>query len=144
MPLAAYEDFSAFKLFLLDVGLLCAMANLTEQVLMQKNNLITEFKGSLTEQYVLQQLMASECKNIYYWSQDNSQGEVDFVLQKENKIFPIEVKAENNLQSKSLRLFVQRNQGLHGIRFSMSDRHEQEWLTNYPLYAVESVMRNSK
>jgi len=142
MPLSAYEDFSAFKLFLLDVGLLCAMANLPEQTLLQKNNFIVEFKGALTEQYVMQQLATLKRKDIYYWSQDNSQGEIDFLVQYSNKILPIEVKAENNLQAKSMRMFIQRNPELHGLRFSMSNLQEQEWLTNYPLYAVESAIKN--
>ena len=136
LPLSAYEDFSAFKLFTLDIGLMCAMSNLPSQALLDGNALFADYKGALTEQYVLQQLKNVKGLSIYYWSSDNSRGELDFLLQHEAKILPVEVKAEENLQSKSLRTFVERNSGLHGIRLSMSPYRVQEWMTNYPLYAV--------
>lgn len=136
LPLSAYEDFSAFKLFTLDIGLMCAMSNLPSQALLDGNALFADYKGALTEQYVLQQLKNVKGLSIYYWSSDNSRGELDFLLQHEAKILPVEVKAEENLQSKSLRAFVERNSGLHGIRLSMSPYRAQEWMTNYPLYAV--------
>lgn len=136
MPLSAYEDFGAFKLFLLDTGLLCALANMPAQVLLEGNASYKEFKGALTEQYVLQQLKTVKDLSVYYWSADNSQGEIDFLVQHEADIIPMEVKAEENLKSKSLRAFVQRNEGLHGMRLSMSAYREQDWMTNYPLYAV--------
>lgn len=106
------------------------------QALLEGNVLFTDYKGAITEQYVLQQLKSVKGLNIYYWSSDTSKGELDFLLQKEIYIIPVEVKAEENLQSKSLRSFVEKNPGLHGIRFSMSDYRQQEWLTNYPLYSV--------
>ena len=106
------------------------------QALLEGNILFTDYKGAITEQYVLQQLKSVKGLNIYYWSSDTSKGELDFLLQKEIYIIPVEVKAEENLQSKSLRSFVEKNPGLHGIRFSMSDYRQQEWLTNYPLYSV--------
>lgn len=136
MPLSAYEDFGAFKLFLLDTGLLCALANMPAQMLLEGNASYKEFKGALTEQYVLQQLKTVKDLSVYYWSADNSQGEIDFLVQHEADIIPMEVKAEENLKSKSLRAFVQRNEGLHGMRLSMSAYREQDWMTNYPLYAV--------
>lgn len=136
MPLSAYEDFGAFKLFLLDTGLLCALANMPAQVLLEGNASYKEFKGALTEQYVLQQLKTVKDLSVYYWSADNSQGEIDFLVQHDADIIPMEVKAEENLKSKSLRAFVQRNEGLHGMRLSMSAYREQDWMTNYPLYAV--------
>ena len=136
IPLSAYEDFSAFKLFMLDTGLMGAMSGLPPQALLEGNVLFTDYKGAITEQYVLQQLKSVKGLNIYYWSSDTSKGELDFLLQKEIYIIPVEVKAEENLQSKSLRSFVEKNPGLHGIRFSMSDYRQQEWLTNYPLYSV--------
>ncbi len=139
LPLAAYEDFSAFKMFLSDVGLMCAMSNVPVQSLLNGNVLFSDFKGALTEQYVLQQLKTNPSLSIYYWSAENSRGEIDFLIQKEDKILPVEVKAEENLQAKSLRLFVERNPGLQGIRLSMSPFREQDWLTNYPLYSVPAV-----
>ena len=107
MPLSAYEDFSAFKLFMLDTGLMCAMSNLPAQALLDGNALFSDYKGALTEQYVLQQLEAIKELSIYYWSSDNSRGEIDFLLQYGTDIIPVEVKAEENLQSKSLRAFVE-------------------------------------
>ena len=139
MPLSAYEDFSAFKLFMLDTGLMCAVSNLPAQTLLDGNTLFSDYKGALTEQYVLQQLEAIKELSIYYWSSDNSRGEIDFLLQYGADIIPVEVKAEENLQSKSLRAFVERNPGLHGMRLSMSDYREQDWLTNYPLYSIHSL-----
>lgn len=139
IPLSAYEDFSAFKLFMLDTGLMGAMSGLPPQALLEGNVLFTDYKGAITEQYVLQQLKSVKGLNIYYWSSNTSKGELDFLLQKEICIIPVEVKAEENLQSKSLRSFVEKNPELHGIRFSMSDYREQEWLTNYPLYSAGYV-----
>ncbi len=140
LPLAAYEDFSAFKMFLSDIGLMCAMSNVPVQSLLGGNALFSDFKGALTEQYVLQQLKTLPSLSIYYWSAENSRGEIDFLLQKEEKILPVEVKAEENLQAKSLRVFVDRNPGLQGIRLSMSPYREQDWLTNYPLYSVLAML----
>ena len=140
LPLAAYEDFSAFKLFLSDVGLMCAMSGLTAMSLLDGNALFADFKGALTEQYVLQQLKADAGLSVYYWSADNSRGELDFLIQRADKVIPVEVKAEENLRAKSLRTFVEANPGLHGVRLSMSPYREQEWMTNYPLYAVGVVL----
>lgn len=140
LPLAAYEDFSAFKMFLSDVGLMGAMSNVPAQSLLDGNVLFSDFKGALTEQYVLQQLLGKSSLSVYYWSSENSRGELDFLLQDEEKIIPVEVKAEENLQSKSLKTFVERNPGLHGVRFSMSPYREQDWLTNYPLYSLLAVL----
>lgn len=140
LPLAAYEDFSAFKMFLSDVGLMSAMSNVPAQSLLDGNVLFSDFKGALTEQYVLQQLLVRSSLSVYYWSSENSRGELDFLLQDEEKIIPVEVKAEENLQSKSLKTFVERNPGLHGVRFSMSPYREQDWLTNYPLYSLLAVL----
>lgn len=139
LPLTAYEDLSAFKLFVVDTGLLCAMSNLPPKVLLDGNTLFTDYKGALTEQYVLQQLKCIKDLCIYYWSADNSRGEIDFLLQYEAEVIPVEVKAEENLQSKSLRTFIDKHPQLHGIRFSMSNYREQDWITNYPLYAVECL-----
>ena len=140
LPLAAYEDFSAFKMFLSDIGLMGAMRNIPVQSLLNGNMLFSDFKGALTEQFVLQQMKTNQTLSIYYWSADNSRGEIDFLVQQEEKVIPIEVKAEENLQAKSLRIFVERNPGLKGCRFSMSPYREQDWLVNYPLYSVLTIL----
>ena len=139
LPLAAYEDFSAFKIYLSDVGLMGAMSNLPAHILLDGSAMFTDFKGALTEQYVLQQLMADDRLSVYYWSADNSRGELDFLVQRGSDILPVEVKAEENLKAKSLRSFVERNPALHGVRLSMSPYREQDWMTNYPLYSVQAV-----
>ena len=140
IPLTAYEDFSSFKLFLSDIGLMCAMSNIPTHCILDGNALFTDFKGALTEQYVMQQLMVKPSLSIYYWSAENSRGEIDFLVQKEEKIIPIEVKAEENLQAKSLKVFVERNPNLHGMRLSMSSFRQQDWMNNYPLYALLSIL----
>lgn len=140
LPLAAYEDFSAFKMFLSDIGLMGAMSNIPVQSLLNGNMLFSDFKGALTEQFVLQQMKTNQSLSIYYWSADNSRGEIDFLVQQEEKVIPIEVKAEENLQAKSLRMFVERNPGLKGCRFSMSPYREQDWLVNCPLYSVLTIL----
>lgn len=137
LPLSAYEDFAAFKIFMFDVGLMTAMSRLPTYVILDNNALLTQFRGALTEQYVLQELKAINGLDIFYWSADNSRGELDFLVQNNNsRVIPIEVKAEENLQSKSLRVFVEKNPGLKGVRLSMSPYREQDWLINYPLYAA--------
>lgn len=136
MPLSAYEDFAAFKVFILDVGLLSAMGKLTSQIILDGDVIFEEFKGALTEQYVFQQMKAYKDIDIYYWSADNSSGEIDFIVQKEGVITPIEVKSSENLQSKSLSAFIKRHPELKGLRFSMSEYKEQEWMKNRPLYSI--------
>lgn len=135
MPLSAFEDFGTFKLFILDVGLMTAMNKLSAESVMLGNDVFSSYRGAMTEQYVCQQLLGV-VDFVYYWSADNSRGEIDFLVQKGEKIIPIEVKAEENLKSKSLSAFVARYPSLHGIRLSMSDYREQEWMTNVPLYAA--------
>lgn len=136
LPLKAYEDFSAFKLFMSDIGLMAAMSDVPSQSILNGNTLFSGFKGALTEQYVLQQLKTDPSLSIYYWSADNSRGEIDFLLQNGDKIIPVEVKAEENLQAKSLKAFVEKYPGLKGVRLSMSPYREQEWMVNCPLYAI--------
>lgn len=136
MPLKAYEDFGAFKLFILDTGLLAAMTNLGVKTLLDGNELFEEFKGALSEQYVLQQLVANKHVSLYYWSAEKSTAEIDFLIQCRDVIVPIEVKSAENLQAKSLRSFVYKFQPKIAIRSSMSDFREEEWLTNLPLYSV--------
>jgi predicted AAA+ superfamily ATPase len=139
IPLKAYEDFGAFKLFLVDVGLLSAMTDLDVKSLLEGNDLFEEFKGALTEQYVLQQLIASKENSIYYWSPENTRAEIDFLLQVKGKIIPLEVKAAENLQAKSLRLYYQKYQPESSIRTSLSDYRKEEWMTNLPLYAITTI-----
>ena len=139
IPLAAYEDFSAFKLFMSDIGLMCAMSHVPSQSILSGNALFSDFKGALTEQYVLQQLKTLPHLSIYYWSAENSRGELDFLLQSGEQIIPIEVKAEENLRAKSLKAFIERQPELQGVRLSMSPYRQQEWLVNYPLYAAPCV-----
>ncbi|MBQ9607334.1 MAG: ATP-binding protein [Lachnospiraceae bacterium] len=139
IPLKAYEDISAFKIYANDVGLLGAMGNLPTNVILDRSRLFVEFKGALTEQYVLQQFLSCMKIHPFYYSADNSRGEIDFLFQNEDEILPVEVKAEENLQAKSLKAYVQKYGG-RGARISMSDYREQDWLTNYPLYAFMAVM----
>lgn len=136
IPLIAYEDRSAFKLFLVDVGLLAAMGDLDVRSLLEGNSVFTEFKGSLTEQFVLQQLLTDKRSAISYWSSEKSTAEVDFLIQIQGKVFPVEVKAEENLQAKSLRSYAQMYNPIKAIRTSMTDYYEQDWMTNLPLYAI--------
>ncbi len=136
IPLKAYEDRSAFKLFIVDVGLLATMGSIDSMVILEGNTIFTEFKGALTEQYVLQQLKAATDNPIHYWASERGTAEVDFVVQDKNNIVPIEVKAEENLQSKSLKSYVSKYKPRTAIRSSMSDYREEDWLTNWPLYAI--------
>jgi predicted AAA+ superfamily ATPase len=136
MPLMAYQDFNAFKLFILDVGLLSAMSELDIKSLLNGNRLFEEFKGALTEQYVLQQLIASREITPYYWSAEKASAEINFIFQSEMNIVPLEVKAAENLQAKSLKSYCQKYKPTYAIRTSMSDYRQEEWLTNVPLYAI--------
>lgn len=138
LPLNAYADFDAFKLFLLDIGLLNAIADLDQIILLEKNNILIEFKGALTEQFVCQQLKIK--KDLYYWTASNATAEVDFVLQSQNEIIPIEVKAEENLKSKSLKVYVEKYTPKTAIRTSMSKYRQEDWLTNVPLYGVSTIV----
>lgn len=136
VPLKFYEDMASFKLFLLDCGLLGALSETPPEQILIGDNVFEEYKGAFTENYVLQQLKSLPRTFVYYYSNDNSTLEIDFVVQHEAHVIPIEVKAEENLRAKSLRQFVTDNSGLHGVRFSMSDYREQDWLTNVPLWTV--------
>ena len=136
VPLPSYCSMSAFKVFMVDVGLLGAMSGLEPRDVIDGNKVFTEFKGALTEQYVCQQLI-SECGlSPYYWSAENSTGEIDFLVQDGSGVFAIEVKAEENLRAKSLRAFKEANPEVDAVRFSLSGYREQDWMRNVPLYAV--------
>lgn len=139
LPLAAYEDKESFKIYLFDVGLLGAASRLDPAVLIEGNELFTEFKGALTENYVCQELVATGKVKPYYWSAENSRGEVDFVYDTKNQIMPVEVKAEINLRSKSLRAFVEKYGLERGLRLSLAGFDEQGWLVNMPLYATSML-----
>ena len=135
IPLASYADEQAFKLFMLDVGLLAALSGLDSSSVVDGNKIFTEFKGSLTEQYVCQQLFASGM-TPFYWSAKNSTGEIDFLVQRAMQVYPIEVKAEENLRAKSLRAFNSKFENMNCRRFSLSFWRAQDWMCNVPLYAV--------
>lgn len=139
MPLKAYIDFSAFKLYLLDVGLLGALSDLDAISILDGNAVFVEFKGALTEQYVHQQLIADTEYIPYYFTETKSEGEIDFVIQKEGHIIPIEVKAEENLRAKSLRSYRDKYKPEMALRTSMSDYREQDWMTNIPLWMISSI-----
>jgi predicted AAA+ superfamily ATPase len=123
-------------LYVLDVGLLGAMGNLSAATILDEQALFEEFKGTMSEQYVLQQLKTMNHLPIYYWTAENATAEVDFVIQYENKVIPIEVKASENLKAKSLRIFHDKYNPAMSIRCSLSDYREESWLTNLPLYAI--------
>lgn len=139
IPLAPYADDMAFKLFLVDVGLLGAMSHLDKETVIGGSDIFEKFKGALTEQYVCQQLV-SDCGLVpYYWSAENSSGEIDFLVQRRNSVFAIEVKAEENLRSKSLRAFMESHSDVEAVRFSLSGYREQGWMRNVPLYAMSDM-----
>jgi predicted AAA+ superfamily ATPase len=140
IPLKAYEELGVFKLFLTDIGLLSAMVDLDTKSLLEGNTLFTEFKGALTEQYVLQQLLC-HYQDIYYWAPANARSEIDFLLQVGSELVPIEVKAEENLRARSLQVFREKYHPKRAIRTSMSDYRKEERLTNLPLYAISEVDR---
>ena len=140
LPLKAYEDLKAFKLFLVDVGLLSCMVGLRQDVLLDGNELFKEFKGALTEQYVLQQLKTIKGLNIYYWTADRGTAEVDFVVDNGSDVIPVEVKAEVNLQAKSLKVYRDKFQPKLSIRTSMADYKREDWLLNLPLWTLEKLM----
>ena len=136
LPLSAYDDRKAFKVFLLDVGLLGAMSGVDAASIVQGSGIFTEFKGALTEQYVCQQLISDCGVGPYYWSAESSTGEIDFLAQDQGAVYAMEVKAEENLRAKSLRAFKQANPQVKAVRFSLSPYRQQDWMRNVPLYAV--------
>ena len=139
IPLSAYQDFSAFKLYLLDVGLLCAKAEIDPITILEGNKIFIEFKGSLTEQYVLEELKSNINTSIFYWSAEKGESEIDYITQLENNNIPIEVKASENLQAKSLKSFVQKYNTKINIRTSMKDYRKEDWLINIPLYLIGNI-----
>lgn len=141
IPLRAYEDLKAFKLFVVDVGLLGCMTGLRQRVLLDGNDLFSEFKGALTEQYVCQQLKTIEDLGIYYYTNDRGSCEVDFVVDTGEQIIPVEVKAEVNLRAKSLKTYREKFSPEIAVRTSMADYKKEEGLVNLPLYAIGQITR---
>lgn len=134
IPLKSYSDFDTFKLYLIDIGLLNAMGDIDEKILLEKNQILIEFKGALTEQFIAQQL--NNRYDLFYWTAERSTSEIDFIIQKNNEVIPIEVKAEENLKAKSLKVFEEKFKTKNATRFSMSNYRNESWLVNLPLYAV--------
>lgn len=139
MPLKAYEDLKAFKLFMVDVGLLGCMTGLSQRILLDGNDLFVEFKGALTEQYVCQQLKSIEDMGVYYYTNDRGSCEVDFIVDTGERIVPLEVKAEVNLKAKSLKTYREKYSPEISVRTSMADYKREDGLVNLPLYAVGEI-----
>jgi predicted AAA+ superfamily ATPase len=139
LPLKAYEDLKAFKLFVVDIGLLGCMVSLSQRTLLENNNLFMEFKGALTEQYVCQQINNTSQLRLYYYTNERGGCEVDFVVDTSEKIIPIEVKAEVNLKAKSLKTYKEKFHPKISVRSSLADYKVEDWLVNLPLYAIDNV-----
>lgn len=139
LPIGAYEDLDSFKLFVLDVGLLGALVNLDAKTILDKYEIFQEFKGAIAEQYVLQQLKTIKDLPIYYWSNETSRAEVDFIIQIDSDVIPIEVKAETNLQAKSLKVYMEKFKPNYATRTSMADYKKTENLIDLPLYCIEEI-----
>ena len=139
IPLNAYVDLSAFKLFAVDVGLLSCMAGLRQDTLLDGNAMFMEFKGALSEQYVLQQLKTQKRLDAYYWTNERSTSEIDFIVGDGQSAIPLEVKAEINLQSKSLKAFRDKFSPPLSVRTAMSVHKKEGWLLNLPLYAIGTL-----
>ena len=139
VPLSAYQDFTAFKLYLLDVGLLAAKAGIDDKTLLEGNEIFQEFKGSLTEQYVLCQLKQCTDLEVFYWSAKKGKAEVDFITQIGRENIPIEVKSSENLQAKSLKQFAIKYKNKTNVRTSMSNYRKGDWLTNIPLWSIGNI-----
>lgn len=134
LPLKAYEDLKAFKIFLLDVGLLCCMTGISQKVLLSGDELFTEFKGALTEQYVLQQLKTQKGLGIYYYTNDRGSSEIDFIMDDGENVIPVEVKAELNLKAKSFKIYLEKYEPEKAFRISMADYSEHDEFVDVPLY----------
>lgn len=140
IPLNAYQDPNSFKIFVNDIGLLSTLSNLDMKRLLEGNQIFEEFKGALTEQFVFQEIRSLDNLTPHYWSADRSSAEVDFVIEYEGKIVPIEVKATNNLRGKSLKSYFDRYHPEKSIRTSLADFRDEGWLINIPLYALSQFL----
>lgn len=141
IPLRAYENLRAFKLFAVDVGLLGCMAGLRQRTLLDGNDLFAEFKGALTEQYVCQQLKTIPDLDVYYYTNDRGSCEIDFVVDTGESIVPVEVKAEVNIKAKSLKTYHEKFSPKVSVRTSMEDYKREAWLVNLPLYAIDQITK---
>ena len=139
MPLKAYINMSAYKLFILDIGLLGALSDLPAKTILEKDEIFVEFKGAFTEQYVLQQLICDTQYTPYYYGTDKSTFEQDFMIQMEDIIVPIEVKAEGNVHSQSLKVYCEKYHPKKAVRFSTLKYVDQGWMVNIPLYAISTL-----
>ena len=138
LPLKAYEDPSAFKLFTLDLGLLGAMVGTEAKQVLIKNEIFSEYKGGMTEQYVLEEMKSNGEESIFYHKRDDgTRLEIDFMIQRDGKLLPIEVKAEGNVRANSLSSLLKQKPELHAFRYSMKPYIEQGQMTCYPLYAIQ-------
>ncbi len=138
LPLKFYESLNAFKLFFVDCGLLACMVEASADQMLLDNSLFVEFKGAFTEQFVLQEFVARGiCP--YYWSNSATPAEIDFIIQHNNRVIPIEVKASTNVRSRSLAQFIKDNPSLKGLRLSLCPYIDQEWMENRPLYTIASL-----
>ena len=138
-PLSFYEDREAFKLYFVDCGLLSCMSKIPAEMIMGEMSPLVEFKGMIAEQYVLQQLLSTSGCPVHYWSKDNSTAEIEFIVQTEKSIVPVEVKSSANVRSTSLKNMLSANPDLHGVRFSLKDADFQERLDSVPLYAAPVI-----
>lgn len=138
LPLSGYTDYNAFKLYFLDVGLLSAKNKLDVKTLLEKNRIFTEYKGALTEQYVLTELISNYDITPFYYTSDSRKYEIDFLIDYDNKVIPVEVKSEENVQAKSLKEFIDKNSTEINIRTSMLDYKVNDKITNIPLYSIGS------
>ncbi len=136
VPLVAYANSSSFKLFLVDVGLLGALSHLDAKSIIEGNDIFEEFKGALTEQFVLQQFVRNTEIQPHYWTAAKGTAEIDFVIQLHGDVIPVEVKAAENLQAKSLKSYIDRYKPKHAVRTSMSNFREEDRVINIPLYAI--------
>jgi len=136
MPLKFYEDFSAFKLFMNDSGLFGALSETPIKDILLGSHVFEEYKGAFTEQFVEQQIASCRNYTLYYYTNNNSTNEIDFITQRFDKALPIEVKAEENLRSRSLKAVLDKDSSLRGLRISMSDYREEEKFDNLPLHTI--------
>lgn len=141
LPLKSYEDFGIFKIFLFDIGLLCAISGVDEKIILEKDTIFKEFKGALTEQFVYQELLTIN-EQPFYWAKENSQAEIDFLIQKDNKIIPIEVKSGLNLQAKSLKVYIENFKPEIALRVSPATYKVSNNIIDLPLYAFKTWFQN--
>ncbi|MBQ2870406.1 ATP-binding protein [bacterium] len=139
LPIGAYEDLDSFKLFVLDVGLLGALVNLDAKTILDRYEIFQEFKGAMAEQYVLQQFKTIKDLPVYYWTNETSRSEVDFVIQVDSKVVPVEVKAATNLKARSLKIYMEQFKPKLALRTSLADYKKTDNLIDLPLYVIENL-----